>query len=84
MARKPAPAPAEQSDAPIDATVVRGTPRDGVTHPALRIKGEAGRKGSTLRVRLENGVTYSAKVYASTEADGHTVVETEGLTPEAQ
>lgn len=81
MARKSDTAPADQSDAPIDATLVRGTPRDGVTHPALRIKGEAGRKGSTLRVRLENGVIYSAKVYGSTEADGHTLIETEGLTP---
>ena len=84
MARKPAPAPADRSDAPHTALSVSSVARVGVYFPAVTIKGEAPRKGSTIRVKLENGVTYSGKVYGSSEADGGVRVETEGLIPEAE
>lgn len=74
------PAASAPSDDVRAATFAGRAERDGVQYPSLRMEGEAPRKGSTLRVRLANGVTYSAKVHAVTE-DG--IIETEGLTPEA-
>lgn len=64
-----------------EATVAGNSDRDGVQYPSLRLSGdaEAPRKGSNLRVRLDNGVIYTGKVFGVTE-DG--LVETEGLTPE--
>ncbi len=84
MARKPVTAPAERSDAPHAALSVTSRARDGVHFPAVTIKGAAPRKGSTIRVKLENGVTYSAKVLGTSGADGGTLVETEGLTQVAE
>lgn len=73
--------PAAAGDTPMSATVAMHVEHEGVQYPALLIKGEAPRKGSTVRVTLENGVTYAAKVVGTTEADGETLVETEGLEP---
>lgn len=76
MARKSDTAPAD----PIDATVATHIERDGVQYPALLIQGEAPRRGSTLTVRLVNGILYTAKVHAVTEGDGDGhLVETDGL-----
>lgn len=83
MARSPAPAPADQPDAPDEALRVTSVDRDGVGYPAVLLKGEeARRKGSSLRVTLENGRTYRGKVHASQVTGEGVLVETEGLTPE--
>lgn len=76
------PAPSAKDDI-RDATVASHTERDGQHYPALRLTGEAPRKGSSLRVRLDNGTVYSAKVHGSSETEDGLLVETEGLTPEA-
>jgi hypothetical protein len=84
MAEKAAPAPAERSatsDAPLKALGVVSTDRDGVGYPSVRIKGDPPRKGTTLNVTLENGVTYSGRVFGHEEADGATLVHFEGLEP---
>lgn len=80
MAKDPAPA---AKDDVRDATVASHTERDGAHYPALRLTGEAPRKGSSLRVRLENGTVYTARVHAVSEAEDGLLVETEGLTPDA-
>jgi hypothetical protein len=80
MAEEKAPAAkVGKTDAPISARLRGYSERDGVQYPSLLIQGEAPRKGSTLSVRLENGLTYSARVHGSSEADGGHLVETEGL-----
>ena len=70
MATKKTTAPANQPDAPRGARLSGYSDRDGTQYPRVLVTGEAPRKGSTLRVHLENGVTYSAKVVATSEAEG--------------
>lgn len=72
---------AARKSGPMEAVVVAHFERDGVQYPAVMIKGDAPRKGATLRVRLPNGIVYAAKVHDATEADGKTMVETTGLVP---
>jgi len=72
---------AEKVEPPVKATVATHIERDGAHYPALHIKGDAPKAGAVLRVRLENGVVYSAKVHRTSEDGGETLVETEGLSP---
>jgi hypothetical protein len=81
MAEKASPAAAERD--PVPATVTGTAERDGQHWPVLRFKGDAApRKGSTLRVTLENGVTYAAKIHAAIVESGEVMADTEGLEPE--
>lgn len=75
-------APADQSDAPVKVARLVSKERDGQHYPSYEVSGEAPRKGSTVRITLENGVTYSGKAAGAYERDGKTFVETDGLTPE--
>ncbi len=81
MADKPKPAPADQT---LVASSIVSMAREGVHYPAVVVPGEAPRKGSTLRVTLENGVTYAGKVHATHDAPDGVLVETDGLEPEIQ
>lgn len=73
---------AAASDDVRDGTIAGRTSRDGVETPTIRIGGsEAPRKGSRIRVRLDNGVVYTAKVAGVTQ---ELLIETEGLEPEGQ
>lgn len=71
---------AAASDDVRDGTIAGRTSREGVEYPTVRITGtEAPRKGSRLRVRLDNGVVYTARVVS---ASPEMVIETDGLEPE--
>lgn len=73
---------AAASDDVRDGTIAGRTSREGVEYPTIRVSGgEAPRKGARLRVRLDNGVVYTAKVAGVTP---ELLVETEGLEPEGQ
>lgn len=58
-------------------------PRGDQTFPALIYAAdEAPAKGAKIKVKLDNGVTYTGTVHDSTMADGEVLVELrDGLTP---
>ena len=77
MARKPELA--VDAGTIIDARLDGYSERDGVQHPAVLVAGDAPAAGATVRLRIDNGLIYDARVTRVTATEAGARVETDGL-----
>ena len=76
----PAPAAPKSILKPVKARLIR-IPRDGKRYPAAVFKGEAPKKGTSLKIDV-GGTVYSGIIHDATEVDGEVVAEfRNGLSP---
>jgi len=69
-----------KADKPVKSKLTR-IPRDGKRYPAAVFKGEAPKKGASLKIDV-GGAIYQGIVHDATEVDGEVIVEfRNGLSP---